>query len=298
LVHQLAEEGNTDIFLPYDATSLTPEQAAANPIHLAYPTAMQDKMPTIQCGEVKTEGVFSVSATTKVAFSSGNLQYQASTNTWRFAEHQYDYVGDANANISATYDGWIDLFGWGTSGFNSKYPYMTSVTNSDYVNGTIDITHTPYDWGVYNQIGDDPAGTWRTLTKDEWVYLCNTRPDASNLVGLATVNEVNGLIILPDNWALPSGLSFNALLDFNENIYTPEQWEKMEAAGACFLPAAGYRNSTNVFKVQEYGSYWSSSHKNSDKAYNLDFSNSALDPQYSYIRIDGQSVRLVRTIQK
>ncbi|MCQ2340584.1 MAG: hypothetical protein MJZ79_07415 [Paludibacteraceae bacterium] len=256
-----------------------------------------------------TIGSFSVSPTTKVTFAPGNLQYQASTNTWRFAEHQYDYVGDAtqgnvyangtkcdNTQISATYDGWIDLFGWGTSGFNSKYPYMTSVTNSDYVNGTIDITHTPYDWGVYNQLGIDPKGTWRTLTKDEWVYLCNTRPDASNLVGLATVNEVNGLIILPDNWALPSGLSFNALLDFNENIYTPEQWEKMEAAGACFLPAAGYRNSTNVFKVQEYGSYWSSSHKNSDKAYNLDFSNSALDPQYSYIRIDGQSVRLVHQL--
>ncbi|MBQ5532192.1 MAG: Ig-like domain-containing protein, partial [Bacteroidales bacterium] len=30
----------------------------------------------------------------KVLFSPGNLQYQASTNTWRFAEHQYDYVGD------------------------------------------------------------------------------------------------------------------------------------------------------------------------------------------------------------
>ncbi|MBQ0154797.1 MAG: hypothetical protein KBS70_08475, partial [Bacteroidales bacterium] len=56
-----------------------------------------------------TIGSFSVSPTTKVTFAPGNLQYQASTNTWRFAEHQYDYVGDANTNISATYDGWIDL---------------------------------------------------------------------------------------------------------------------------------------------------------------------------------------------
>lgn len=38
-------------------------------------------------------GLFSVSATQQVYFSQGNLQYQASTNTWRFAENQWDYVG-------------------------------------------------------------------------------------------------------------------------------------------------------------------------------------------------------------
>ena len=64
-------------------------------------------------------GKFSVSANKQVYFSKGNLQYQASTNTWRFAENQTDYIGSANSNISATYDGWIDLFGWGTSGFDN-----------------------------------------------------------------------------------------------------------------------------------------------------------------------------------
>ena len=44
-------------------------------------------------------GLFSVSDNKKVSFSKGNLQYQASTNTWRFAEQQYLYG---------------DLFGWGT----------------------------------------------------------------------------------------------------------------------------------------------------------------------------------------
>ena len=43
-------------------------------------------------------GLFSVSATQQVHFSQGNLQYQASTNTWRFAEHQYDYVGTQTAD--------------------------------------------------------------------------------------------------------------------------------------------------------------------------------------------------------
>ena len=64
-------------------------------------------------------GKFSVSSSKQVSFSKGNLQYQASTNTWRFAESQTDYIGAANKNISATYDGWIDLFGWGTSGYDN-----------------------------------------------------------------------------------------------------------------------------------------------------------------------------------
>ena len=35
----------------------------------------------------------------QVYFSQGNLQYQASTNTWKFADNQYDYIGGANSNI-------------------------------------------------------------------------------------------------------------------------------------------------------------------------------------------------------
>ena len=89
-------------------------------------------------------GLFSVSATKQVHFSQGNLQYQASTNTWRFAEHQYDYVGTQtadycgfyggnvsgsdNRNISSTYNGWIDLFGWGTG----SNPTLSSTSFEDY----------------------------------------------------------------------------------------------------------------------------------------------------------------------
>ncbi len=37
-------------------------------------------------------GKFSVSATKQVKFAHGNLQYHARTETWRFAEHQYDII--------------------------------------------------------------------------------------------------------------------------------------------------------------------------------------------------------------
>ena len=67
---------------------------------------------SIIASEGALKGQFSVAADEQVFFSQGNLQYQASTDTWRFAENQYDMVGADNKNISATYTGWIDLFGW------------------------------------------------------------------------------------------------------------------------------------------------------------------------------------------
>ena len=67
--------------------------------------------------EGKINGVFSVGNDKKVFFSKGNLQYQASTDTWRFAESQFDVVGLDNKQISDSDTCWIDLFGWATSGF-------------------------------------------------------------------------------------------------------------------------------------------------------------------------------------
>ena len=76
---------------------------------------------------------FAVSENSYVAFAKGNLQYQASTNTWRFADKQYDVIGEENANVSENYDGWIDLFGWGTSGYNNRMPYMVLDSELAYI---------------------------------------------------------------------------------------------------------------------------------------------------------------------
>lgn len=76
-------------------------------------------------------GIFSVAEGKTVSFAPGNLQFNAvqgshlradgttAKGTWRFAENQWDYVGEANENIAEDYDGWIDLFGWGTSGYDN-----------------------------------------------------------------------------------------------------------------------------------------------------------------------------------
>lgn len=249
-------------------------------------------------------GRFSVSESTTVQFSQGNLQYKASTNTWRFAVQQYYYVSWKNKNISESYDGWIDLFGWGTG----NNPTLSSTNSGNYKTFT--------DWGV-NAIsnGGNTVNQWRTLTKDEWVYLFYTRTNAATLFGLGSVNDVNGTILLPDNWTTPQGASFTPstsqgladqgtyysnsnINNFSHNTYTAEQWKTMEEAGAVFLPAAGERRNTDVSSVGSGGCYWSSTPGGESHAYIVFFDSGNLSPQgYRYIRYLGLSVRLVQDVK-
>ena len=232
---------------------------------------------------------FSVSATKTVTFSPGNLQYHPANNEWRFAPNQTDYIGDSNAYISSSYNGWIDLFGWGTG----NNPANASEDNNDY--------QTFVDWGV-NKIGNYAPNTWRTLTNDEWYYLRWERPNYDKLIGVAQVNGVNGLILLPDDWTCPSGVTFKSGFhnDYGTEYYAEYQtfssseWSMLEASGAVFLPAAGYRYcSGGVSSVGSYGNYWSSTPNGSDDAYYLFFYSDRVGINYDN-RCDGESVRLVR----
>ena len=238
-------------------------------------------------------GAFSVSTTQQVHFSQGNLQYQASTNTWRFAEHQYDYVGSANSNISSTYIGWIDLFGWGTG----NNPTLASTTYTDY--------STFVDWGSNAIInGGNAVNQWRTLTTSEWSYLLNSRTNASSKRGTGNINGVGGLIILPDSWTQPSGCpqfnpgyatyDANNYPDWTHNSYTLAQWSQMEAAGAVFLPAAGSRYGTGVGNVGDDGLYWSSTPNDEYYVYTMFFVSGNLGAANYYNRVNGFSVRPVR----
>ena len=221
-------------------------------------------------------GAFSVAAGRQVHFSKGNLQYQASTNTWRFAENQYDVPG--------TNSGWIDLFGWGTG----NNPTLYSKDNNDF--------STFVDWGK-NAIsnGGNEANLWRTLTNEEWAYLSGTRANASALFGHSTVNGISGLIILPDDWQNIDGLSFTpGTGEYSQNIYTIEQWSMLESAGAVFLPTSGERNGTVMNDVGLRGSYWSATSYNESYAYYFFFNNNYLTPQNFNVRYYGRSVRLVR----
>ena len=254
---------------------------------------------------------FSVAEDKQVFFSQGNLQYQASTGTWKFADNQYDIIDDDNANISETYDGWIDLFGWGTSGWNSGanayQPYSISHEVRDYYpgdssNNNLTDNYANADWGVYNAIfnGGNQAGQWRTLTKDEWYYVINTRANALSKKGVATVNNVTGLILLPDSWTLPDGLTFTSGEhgNYTQNTYSASEWSMMEKNGAVFLPTAGKRFGRCIENVGSSGYYWSSSAYNEDEARCLSFSSSYAYAYFAYVRDYGLSVRLVQDIFK
>ena len=269
-------------------------------------------------------GKFTIKANgDQVYFSQGNLQYQASTNTWRFAENQWDYLGDGNANISSTYDGWIDLFGWGTSGYHdANDPYnvnyqpwstFTSQVNSSYnyygygpstnmTDPNLTGTSANYDWGVYNPIsnGGNTANRWRTLTQPEWNYVLNTRTTTSGIrYAKAKVDNVNGVILLPDDWSSSTYSLSNtnsSSASFSSNTIMSTQWTTLENAGAVFLPAAGDRLETSVTGVGFYGIYWLASCNGSRSAYDVVFSD-AVVMSYGY-RCGGRSVRLVRIVSQ
>lgn len=254
----------------------------------------QKEMTTLQeAPEGAIDGMFSVSATKQVWFSMGNLQYKASTNTWRFAENQYDYIGENNSNISQSYSNWIDLFAFG-SGNNPTY-----IGNPQYP--------TPFstDWGV-NAIsnGGNQANYWRLLTYNELNYVVNTRSTPSGTrYAKAKVNGINGLILLPDNWDNSNYKLSNintSNVDYSTNEISLSVWNNtFETNGAVFLPASGTRNGTNVVSVGEVGAYWSANYEVSHyHGYTLKFnaSNVLVDAN-QYYWTAGCSVRLVRDVE-
>ena len=261
-------------------------------------------------------GLFSVSATQQVYFSRGNLQYKASTAQWRFATNQYDYIGSANSHISSSYSGYIDLFGWGTSGWNCGNTYYRPWDyegNNDAggrlygPSGRHDLTgdYVNSDWGYYNAIsnGGNASHLWRTLTQSEWDYVFNTRSTTSGIrYAKAQVASVNGIILLPDNWS-ESYYSLininNGSANYSSNVINSSSWtNSLQAHGAVFLPAAGNRYGTSVGSVGDVGYYWSAS----NDGYYYGYAMVLLSDYFSttgssFIRCQGQSVRLVQSRQ-
>ncbi len=188
-------------------------------------------------------GKFSVSAEKKVHFSQGNLQYVGS---WQFATNQWDSFGASQS------DDHRDLFGWGTQG----YPNKVSEEEGDY---------SWFEWGnnVITNGGNSFGFGWRTLSRAEWGYLLGiptdfgVRTDAASKYGYATVNGIQGLILLPDgDWTSPA---MNAThTNFTDNSVTSSDWTTYwEPKGAVFLPVTGGRMGTTVSRTGE-GLYWTS----------------------------------------
>ena len=269
-------------------------------------TAYFNALP--QAPEGAINGKFTINGSGgKVYFSQGNLQYIGSSQTWKFADHQWDVLGTTTGQNSTSQTVDCDLFGWGTSGWDSgnTYYHPWDTDNSDGSlygpPGQHDLTGTyaNADWGEYNTIysGSTVTNGWRTLTQPEWNYVFNTRSTTSGIrYAKAQVNGVNGVILLPDDWSA----SYYSLSNTNQsgasfasNVISSSQWNTLEQYGAVFLPAAGYRSGTSVYDVGSLGFYWSASYYDSYYACNVYFFDTYLHTDVDSIRCYGRSVRLV-----
>ncbi len=256
--------------------------------------------------------LFSLSENKQVLFAKGNLQYQASTRTWRFAEHQYDAIGRDNDNISETYDGWIDLFGWGTSGYDH------GAVNYQPWSGNIDtrsnVLHHAYgnaqynlfdqtgqaDWG-YNAIsnGGNQENLWHTPSMMDWLYLLFVRNTASGVrFAKACVNGVNGVLVLPDDWKVTT-YQLNAVnmpeRSYKSNVIGLADWEQvLEPSGAMFMPETGVRTMDGTFLG--LGDYNTSSAA-TECACILMFTDGSLGMGPGAHRGDGMAVRLMREVK-
>ena len=235
-----------------------------------------------------TNGLFSVSATKKVYFSKGNLQL-VGENKFQFAENQWDYFG---INQS---DNHRDLFCWGTG------------NNPNQTTGNSTFT----DWGDNTYLQATLGKGWRTMTKDEFVYVFNTRASGSSVFGIAdgryttaTINTdgtgVKGFILFPDGITIEaSEVTTAGTINSTSTVTqcTTAQWAALAEKGCVFLPAGGFFLSGSAYGYGDITDYWSSTAADASKAYNLGLNfavpgaavNTAGTLGYNY----GCSVRLV-----
>ena len=231
---------------------------------------------TLTLKEGLLTGKFSVSADKQVYFSQGHLRAitkdKGENWLWMFSHTQYDIdyyntaIIDDDGKVSNDGEQNVSLFGWSTSSTN--YGINNSEANSTY-SGDFE------DWGklaIFNGGNTENSG-WRTLTEEEWMYLFRARTKAAKKYGLAKYGNTHGIILLPDNYP-DSAPSINyAHSDWTNNDLDYNTWEKMEAAGAVFLPTYGYRKANEINNSSSAGYYWSStpSATDTDFAVNIKF---------------------------
>lgn len=100
-------------------------------------------------------------------------------------------------------------------------------------------------------------------------------------------------------WRMPTSAEFKTLYDNCTSEWTTLNgvngilFTSNVDGNTLFFPAAGYYNGTLLTSRGIRGHYWSSSYISATNARNLNFSNSDVNPQNSYGRRNGFSVRAV-----
>lgn len=282
--------------------------------------------------DTEISGYYSISPDCKVVFSKGNLQHrggivnaQSYQTGWHFADHQYDYYG--NANVNGSFEEQlgenVDLFSWSCDDelwyYNHQYDGVHSYGLRSQESSRTYLGGDFADWGEL-EIDGDPAKTWFTMTSDEWDYLLNDRPGASglrinvNITGIPDhptgQGSVHGALIFPDDWTidrLPSDISLQE--DVVNNI-SYSDFRRIEAVGCVLLPQCGYRdvagfhnNIIGTATTYNNGYYWTSDYagesNNEDEATYIEYTYNATNYVATGTTRDGNvvfgcAVRLVK----
>lgn len=271
-------------------------------------------------------GRFTINANDdKVYFSKGNLRYYTNGHSWQFAGNQYNIFGTSNSYISPTYCN-IDLFGWGTSGWNNGntyyqpydyeatdyplYGYGYGPTDGSYCMYNLTGAYAHADWGVHNAIsnGGNQAGLWRTLTSTEFSYVLNQRTTATGArfarvtlefldPSFYSIHQKYGLLLLPDDWDGEYFLNANSYAADNV-INSEDDFITLQEKGVVFLPCAGERIGTEYTNDDNVGYYWTSSTTGSGTSivFYMNYTTNEGGSTYN-VRHHGCSVRLVQDVQ-
>ena len=177
---------------------------------------------------------------------------------------------------------------------NNRYGYGPSLNQTDI---SLVNTSANYDWGVYNTVqnDDDESNQWRTLTQNQWLYLMNTRANAAQKWFRATVNNVKGVVLLPDEYTENTVPYLTGVTGFTSNTISAEDWTIMENEGAVFLPAAGQRNGTSY--TSGAVSYHSTTARDSARNYIFHCIDDNTSFNYVGLRYTGRAVRLVKDVK-
>ena len=228
---------------------------------------------------------------TTVEFAPGNLWYGKADGeekaAFHFEKNQWDYsVGEEIQSPYYSGFNWdashVSHFFWSAT---ESVAYAEDYSDDGASPSDVFFTNDPKDETKPNanfQVDGETAGTWRTLSNDEWEYLINKRKFngetgyGNTCVWAELSNGATGLIIFQDGYD-------GATSNLTEIPF-----------GAVFLPAAGDRYGyTSVSNVGSSGMYWSSTPYNYESADFMDFG-SDHSIMWSFDRQDGSAVRLVR----
>lgn len=313
-IEVVARNGSTDLSMSRTQQSVTGGNLSRNMMANVDFPMREVVAPT---GAVP-DGRFSISNGVQVYFAAGNLQYNCSTHVWRIAPHQWDFIGnggsftngyygtDDNLSInSSTYTGWVDLFGWATSGYHNNsdsentnfsptaWDKVTSISSPSYNvygygpstnmtnNTTLYGTNANYDWGVYHSNpaeGDNPNGGLYYVAENNNLQKAGPGSNWRTLTNaeweyLLDTREVNGGTGQHHTW---SGVLLNGkpgMLIYPDG-YTEQYTSAVESITSVpnrcvFLPIPGLRGSTNsspTLSTSLTAYYWSTVGTTTQKA--------------------------------